>query len=674
VNYLFNGGGQIVSVSASENGNTATLASNITYQPFGPATAWTYGNNLPHSRTYDKQNWMRSITTPGVSTLGYTNYDSNGNLQTLTVDGTSDQFTYDAFDQLRTASGDFGTRTYGYDPVGNRTSLTVNGATSTLSYTPNSNRIAGETGWVYTLDANGNATQKSATDGSGAGLHFVYSPHNRLTMVYDLLAPAVPKATYVYNALGQRVQKTANGSTTRYVYGLDGSLLAETDAIGNVQQEYVYLNGTLLALLGVPQGSIPSTYDVSADTTGTTTSAWTVKNDTTAVGGSYSYLGMSKAPAATMAYWNFTLPHTGYYDVYVWWVGSGETGTKYTVFTDRPYYVTVTGAAQTKGTWVRLGNFHFPTGLTSTIRLESQQNTVAKNAYLVADAARMVLTSADAPPNPNYKFVHTDQLGAPRKITDASGAVVWKATYDPFGLAAISDDVAGTGIRTTLNIRFPGQYFDAESGLHYNYFRDYDPTIGEYLESDPIGLKGGLNTYSYALGNPIYGIDFLALAVGEPGVLESFVPVWGSGREAINEFQEGHWGWGLFNAGLAVSDVFLLGTAAKSVCKGAWKTGSNSWRATRDWYGKINDLEPGTPVHHWLIEQNSDFGKLVPDWLKNQPWNLMPMESRDFHNAVHGWGPNAFNAFEAAWHGTPDWAILLWADEIGKSANAAANN
>jgi hypothetical protein len=90
----------------------------------------------------------------------------------------------------------------------------------------------------------------------------MFSPHNRLTVVYDLLVPAVPKAIYRYNAFGQRVVKIASGTETHYIYGLSGKLLAETDSAGHVLQEYVYLDGEPLALLDAPTtGASTGTYD-----------------------------------------------------------------------------------------------------------------------------------------------------------------------------------------------------------------------------------------------------------------------------------------------------------------------------------------------------------------------------------------------------------------------------
>jgi Rhs family protein len=73
--------------------------------------------------------------------------------------------------------------------------------------------------------------------------------------------------------------------------------------------------------------------------------------------------------------------------------------------------------------------------------------------------------------------------------------------------------VDGDGVDFWFNMRFPGQFYDTESGLHYNYFRDYEPGIGRYVQSDPISLYGGINTYSYVISNPIVLSDPLGLKV-----------------------------------------------------------------------------------------------------------------------------------------------------------------
>jgi len=117
-------------------------------------------------------------------------------------------------------------------------------------------------------------------------------------------------------------------------------------------------------------------------------------------------------------------------------------------------------------------------------------------------------------------YIHTDHLGTPRLVTDQTQTVVWRWISDPFGETAPSQDPDGDGTPFVLDLRFPGQHYDAETGRHYNYFRDYDPATGRYVQSDPIGLVGGLNTYLYANGNPVRYADpeglaaFLPAAVG----------------------------------------------------------------------------------------------------------------------------------------------------------------
>jgi RHS repeat-associated protein len=104
-------------------------------------------------------------------------------------------------------------------------------------------------------------------------------------------------------------------------------------------------------------------------------------------------------------------------------------------------------------------------------------------------------------------YYHTDQLGTPQILTDYVQEIVWRANYTPFGDTTFSANIIDN------SLRFPGQYFDAEAGLHYNYFRDYDPGIGRYLQSDPIGLEGGANLYLYGLSNPVRFTDSLGLDV-----------------------------------------------------------------------------------------------------------------------------------------------------------------
>ncbi len=140
----------------------------------------------------------------------------------------------------------------------------------------------------------------------------------------------------------------------------------------------------------------------------------------------------------------------------------------------------------------------------------------ALEGQTVADAVRFVSSGVSAA---GISYVHADHLGSPQKMTDSTKAIVWDAVYTPFGQV---QSITGTA---TNNQRFPGQYADAETGYSYNYFRDYDPTTGRYIQSDPIGLIGGFNTYVYGMNNAIRFIDPRGLDVWVGGELTGGVHV-----------------------------------------------------------------------------------------------------------------------------------------------------
>ena len=111
----------------------------------------------------------------------------------------------------------------------------------------------------------------------------------------------------------------------------------------------------------------------------------------------------------------------------------------------------------------------------------------------------------------NAYYIEVDHVNTPRVVSDANGAPVWRWDQtEPFGNAAPDGNPAGLGA-FDIPIRFPGQYMDRETGLSYNYFRDYDSEKGRYLESDLIGLRGGVNTYAYVAGKPVFRVDHTGL-------------------------------------------------------------------------------------------------------------------------------------------------------------------
>lgn len=232
------------------------LASQISYQPFGPPVAMTYGNGLPQTRTYDKNYQLTAIEYGSILKQAYTR-DGVGNVQRITdnLDHTrSQRFNYDELYRLTHANGIYGTMDFSYDKVGNRQTQTQNGTEQRYATQEGTSRLQTITGLnieSFQYDRNGSTlsrvgTLSGDTPISGPATYTYYSGTNRLQSV--AMGPA-GLSTHTYNLFGQRVTKKAGDQTTVYHYDIDGRMIAETDTAGKLIKAYVWLHGQPLAMI-----------------------------------------------------------------------------------------------------------------------------------------------------------------------------------------------------------------------------------------------------------------------------------------------------------------------------------------------------------------------------------------------------------------------------------------
>jgi RHS repeat-associated protein len=185
-----------------------------------------------------------------------------------------------------------------------------------------------------------------------------------------------------------------------------------------------------------------------------------------------------------------------------------------------PASITLTAtASDSDGTITKVEFFHGGTNLIATVTTPPYSvlwSSVPQAAYtLTAVATDNQLASTTSspvnvsvgPPVPQMYFIHTDHLNTPRLVANAAGQTVWLwHQAEPFGNNVPDENPSGLGT-FDLPLRLAGQYFDKETNLHYNYFRDYDASLGKYLQSDPLGLLAGVNTYAFVLGDPLRYAD-----------------------------------------------------------------------------------------------------------------------------------------------------------------------
>ncbi|MFC1824383.1 RHS repeat-associated core domain-containing protein [Thermodesulfobacteriota bacterium] len=479
VSYDLDAAGRVTKVVTALDGQTQTLAEGISYLPFGGVEGFTYGNGIAQSRSYNQRYQIMNIASGTVQNASY-NLDPTGNILSINdnLDSTKGQtFSYDNLYRLTNALGSYGAIDYTYDRVGNRESKTVNNETEIYSYESGTNRLqatSGQSTVNYSYDGNGNTRTMGDKE-------FQYNHNNR--MVKALSGGSVVGA-YTYNGRGQRAIKQSAGKTTICHYDPEGRLIAETDEEGSVIREHFYLGSEPLGVF--------------------------VKGTEQAGGEQYLFQGTDDVTGAAITVKLNVAARTI--------IIEDENGlvSQYKV---QERYWRVRRLGRFRETRVRVTRVRVrksrrePIGIRGVFRLRGDkafgsvtviENGIYRRWRLTGERVANGGGAAD-----QFYYVHNDHLGTPKILTNDKGAVAWSADYKPFGNVALTKEA------TTNNLRFPGQYYDQETGLHYNYHRYYDPRVGRYITPDPIGQAGGINLLLYAYSNPVNLLDPMGLDPNE---------------------------------------------------------------------------------------------------------------------------------------------------------------
>ena len=507
--YAYNGFGDRTRLTSPDTG-----VIDYTYNAAGQlATKKDANDPTAHRYTYDALGRPKSIfyTATGPADVEY-EYDTassacaagetfaKGRIAAMRANGTELKYCYNRFGDIvrkvQIVSGQSFTLKYGYDGAGRLIALTYpdgaiasytrssDGRISHIDVTPTGSPqtrlidyafyqpFGPAMGWSYgngrslAIDSDLDYRTKSIRDSAAGGLSlsYVFNEVGEIKELKDgLLSTSL--ANYKYDELG-RLTQTLDGTSQieKYKYDQTGNRKSVVD--GGGEKSYEYLSGThrLTKVAGIARG-----YDAVGNTISIGGTAREFVYDANDRLSKFKQSGVVKASYRYNA-----------------------LGERVAVENDAGVVGSLT-VYDEAGNWI--GDY------------DANGASIQQAVWLDDGPAGLLVGSGT---NQALMYVQTDHLGTPRAVIDPVRNVAvwtWSAKSEAFGNSPPNQDPDLDGTAFVFNMRFPGQRLDAGSGLVYNYFRDYDPSIGRYIQSDPIGLSGGISTYGYVGQQPNTAVD-----------------------------------------------------------------------------------------------------------------------------------------------------------------------